>query len=269
MNFYLDFEATQFSERIISVGCVASNGTSFYSLVRPVHKDKVNKFITELTGITQEMVEDAPLPDEVFRDLRDFIRQESNSEETFFFTYGNADSHFIEHTAKYMEDEEAKQFALNLGASFIDYSLIACKFFHVQHVALKKIVAYFRGEPVIQNHNALEDAEMLREVAIAIAHSDCLAESPWEETASTQQEKSTKTDSLPIIMTTEAGETQIFKNRKVARDYIWSNLYSNRSRLEGNKKNITRRLNRCLTSDETYFKCSWKYLVEEKDQSED
>ena len=46
MKFYLDFEATRFSNRIISVGCVAENGKTFYSLVKPGKKKKVDKFIT-------------------------------------------------------------------------------------------------------------------------------------------------------------------------------------------------------------------------------
>jgi hypothetical protein len=33
MNFFIDFEATQFTQEIISIGCVAENGKSFYSEV--------------------------------------------------------------------------------------------------------------------------------------------------------------------------------------------------------------------------------------------
>lgn len=271
MNFYLDFEATQFSERIISVGCVASNGKSFYSLVNPGEK-KVNKFITELTGITQEMVANAPSADEVFLEMRNFVRDEANSEETFFFTYGDADSVFIERTAKDMKDQEARQFALNLGASFIDYSKITCKFFHVNSVSLKKVVAYFRGEPIIQNHNALEDAEMLREIAIAIAHSDCPAESPWGNNANTNtvKEKNSedKSKNFPIRMTKENGDAMEFINRTAARDWVYEHLFSKKQRTKGevSKKNITRRLNRCLNgTDQTYFKYKWEYIIEEKE----
>ena len=57
MKFCLDFEATRFSNRIISIGCVAENGNTFYTLVKPVNKAKVDRFITELTGITNAMLE--------------------------------------------------------------------------------------------------------------------------------------------------------------------------------------------------------------------
>lgn len=171
MNFYLDFEATQFSERIISIGCVADNGNEFNTLVKPPKGDKVNQFITDLTGITQEMVEKADCADLCFLALREFIRSESNGEETFFFVYGNADSHFIERTVAKMIDPEARKFAYKLGASLIDFSEITQRFFRM-NVSLKNAVAYFRQEEVQQNHHAIDDAELLRELVYMINHND-------------------------------------------------------------------------------------------------
>ena len=45
MKYFLDFEATQFSHRIISIGAVCENGHSFYSLVKPESKYKISKKI--------------------------------------------------------------------------------------------------------------------------------------------------------------------------------------------------------------------------------
>lgn len=84
MNFYLDFEATQFSERVISIGCVCDNGNEFYTLVRPPKGDKVNGFITRLTGITQEMVKNADIADVAFIALRSFVRKNSNGQKPPF-----------------------------------------------------------------------------------------------------------------------------------------------------------------------------------------
>ena len=43
MKYFIDFEATQFTGVIISVGCINENGDEFYSLVKP---DKpITKFI--------------------------------------------------------------------------------------------------------------------------------------------------------------------------------------------------------------------------------
>jgi DNA polymerase III epsilon subunit family exonuclease len=45
----------------------------FVSFVRPGEIGKVSSFITQLTGITREMVADAPLPEEVLPELFDFV----------------------------------------------------------------------------------------------------------------------------------------------------------------------------------------------------
>lgn len=45
----------------------------FVSFVRPGDIGKVSSFITQLTGITREMVADAPLPEEVLPELFDFV----------------------------------------------------------------------------------------------------------------------------------------------------------------------------------------------------
>ncbi|AMH94095.1 DNA polymerase III PolC [methanogenic archaeon ISO4-H5] len=45
----------------------------FVSFVRPREIGKVSSFITQLTGITREMVADAPLPEEVLPELFDFV----------------------------------------------------------------------------------------------------------------------------------------------------------------------------------------------------
>ena len=60
MNFYVDFEATQFSGHIIQIGCVNENGQQFQSLVKPPEGEKITEFITNLTGITNEMLAEAP-----------------------------------------------------------------------------------------------------------------------------------------------------------------------------------------------------------------
>lgn len=53
MNFYIDFEATQPGNEIISIGAVSDDGATFSCLVKPVASE-ITPFITELTGITVE-----------------------------------------------------------------------------------------------------------------------------------------------------------------------------------------------------------------------
>lgn len=54
MKYFIDFEATQFSQEIISIGCIREDGQTFYALVAP-KKGKITPFITNLTGITAEI----------------------------------------------------------------------------------------------------------------------------------------------------------------------------------------------------------------------
>ncbi len=164
MKFCLDFEATRFSNRIISIGCVAENGNTFYTLVKPVNKAKVDRFITELTGITNAMLAEAPTADEAFNQLFDFIELNSCGIAPEFYCYGDADAAFIKHTVKYMEDTRACMCALAIGGNLIDYASVVKKFFVASSdIALRKVYMLIKAkEELVQKHDALEDALMLQ-----------------------------------------------------------------------------------------------------------
>lgn len=165
MNFYLDFEATQFSQRIISIGCTAENGATFSTLVKPVNNEKVNDFIIGLTGITNEMLVDAPSADEAFNSFFDWAIKINDNTMPQYFCYGNNDKDFIAHTVKYMTDIRAISFAVALQTMLIDYSVTVKHYLCTKQIALKKVVALIEEiDEVEQRHDALEDAEMLRKV---------------------------------------------------------------------------------------------------------
>lgn len=163
MKFYIDFEATQYSERIINIGCIASNGATFSTLVKPTRKkDKVTKFITELTGITNEMLITAPSADEAFNSFFDFVLENSPTEPNEFYCYGNCDTTFIERTMHDMTDTRAVTFAHRLQHSLIDYATFVKNYFKMDNdIALKKVYSLILKDDVIQRHDALEDAQML------------------------------------------------------------------------------------------------------------
>lgn len=164
MNFYLDFEATRFSNRIISIGCTNERGATFKTLVKP-NKGKVDNFITELTGITLEMLEDAPSPDEAFNAFAEWAYENSENTAPKYFCYGNSDEDFIAATIRTMSDFKAISFAASVKALLIDYSTIVKQYLCTERVALKKVVALIEDvDEVEQSHDALEDAEMLRKV---------------------------------------------------------------------------------------------------------
>lgn len=177
MNFYLDFEATRFSNRIISIGCAADNGKTFNTLVKPVNKAKVDKFITELTGITNEMLESAPSADEAFNQLFDFIELNSDGTQPIYYCYGNTDTDFIAHTVKYMEDTRACICAQAIQGTMIDYASVVKKFFVAKSdLALRKVYMLIQSEEnLVQKHDALEDALMLQTV-VENLHDKCKPE---------------------------------------------------------------------------------------------
>ena len=167
MKFSLDFEATQFSERIISIGCAASNGAKFKTLVKPTKKkDKVNKFITSLTGITNEMLAEAPNADVAFNALFDFILMNEDDEPSEFYCYGDCDKRFIERTIVGMTDTRAIMFAKGLYQSLKDFSKNVKQFFETENsISLRKIYMLIAHiDDFEQTHDALEDAIMLNEV---------------------------------------------------------------------------------------------------------
>ena len=166
MRFFLDFEATRFSNRIISIGCVSDNGDTFQTLVKPVNKAKVDNFITELTGITNDMLDNAPTADEAFNQLFDFIELNNDGKTPQYFCYGNTDAFFIKSTVKYMTDVRACICAQAIAGNLIDYADTVKKFFVAPHdLALRKVYMLIKSQDnLVQKHDALEDALMLQTV---------------------------------------------------------------------------------------------------------
>lgn len=175
MNYYLDFEATRFSNRIISIGCVAETGETFSTLVKPVNKAKVDKFITELTGITNEMLETAPTADAAFLDLYHFIMETcTDGAPPTYYAYGNSDADFIRHTIKYMTNPISCICAQAIQGNLVDYAETVKKFFGAKSdLALRKIYMLIKSQQeFVQNHDALEDAKMLQTVVEQL-HNKC------------------------------------------------------------------------------------------------
>jgi DNA polymerase III epsilon subunit-like protein len=66
-RFFFDFEATDKNE-IIAFGCVAENGATFYSLVKPSFSE-ITGYIKELTHIDEKQLANAPSYTEVLHDF--------------------------------------------------------------------------------------------------------------------------------------------------------------------------------------------------------
>ena len=167
MKFYLDFEATQFSERIISIGCVAENGMTFNSIVNPGKGEKVTGFITKLTGITQEMVDDADSADDVFINFANWVVDMANHSadpHPKYYVYGNSDAVFLQRTINRMMNPMAISFAISIKALLTDYSKSVERHFGVGQIGLNRVYQLLKDEEHVQKHDALEDAMMLKYV---------------------------------------------------------------------------------------------------------
>ena len=164
MKFYLDFEATQFSERIISIGCIAANGRTFSSYVKPPKGDNVNSFITQLTGITKEMLEYAHSADEVFMEFYDFVNKCADGDLPQFYCYGDCDSRFIERTVNKMNNFNAIMFAEYIKHNLHDYHKVVQRFFQRSSggLSLRNVYLFCANSEEAHWHDSLEDAKMLK-----------------------------------------------------------------------------------------------------------
>ena len=91
MNFYVDFEATQPEQEIISIGVYCDNKESFYALVKPQFS-KVSKYITDMTGITNEMLQGQPDFVCISNAITELLNQYSVQT---IYTWGAADKHSL------------------------------------------------------------------------------------------------------------------------------------------------------------------------------
>lgn len=160
MNYFIDFEANQFSNEIISIGCVRENGDQFYSLVNP--NKKVTDFITNLTGITNEALQQAETSDSVFEKFFNWCN-EFPDDMPVFYCYGNSDTSFVRANFHKAKNFREKAMLGYLFAGLRDYApTVQNHFGLVKLIGLNKVYNYYNKTNNIQRHNALDDAIMLK-----------------------------------------------------------------------------------------------------------
>ena len=146
MKYFIDFEATQFCQRIISIGCVSEKGDKFYTLVKTYGDDKVSSYITKLTGITnQKLKEEGFSVDEAFENFFQWICNTNDGTLLQYYCYGNCDVDFVKNTIKKMKSTTAITFATALEVSLIDYSRHVRTFLNSKSFCFKKNVYFSEG----------------------------------------------------------------------------------------------------------------------------
>lgn len=178
MKYFVDFEATQFSNEIIEIGCVREDGEEFKSYVNA--DKKLTQFIINLTGITQEIVDNAPSSDEVFARFYEWLKGDTDIE---FYCYGNSDIDFVKKNLRKSKNFEAQAALSMIGMALNDYAVSVKKHFGlIKPIGLVKVLAHYRGvESIEQNHDALEDAKFLKEVFDYINAEGEVEECPFPE----------------------------------------------------------------------------------------
>ncbi len=178
MKYFVDFEATQFSNEIIEIGCVREDGAEFKSYVHA--EKKLTQFIINLTGITQETIDNAPSSDEVFSNFYKWLQGDTDIE---FYCYGNSDIDFVRKNLRMSKNFEAQAALSMIGMALNDYSNSVKKHFGlIKNIGLVKVLAHYRGvESIEQNHDALEDAKYLKEVFDYIQAEGEIEECPFPD----------------------------------------------------------------------------------------
>jgi inhibitor of KinA sporulation pathway (predicted exonuclease) len=266
MNFFIDFEATQFTNEIISIGCVAENGDTFYSKVRA--EGKITPFITNLTGLTQEEINLSPSADQVFLEFYYWITKYFTDGIPKFYVFGNSDMNFLTSTIKYIQEPLANVGICIIIGNLIDFSKsIKNKFKLCQDISLIKIIEYYLEKPIEQKHNALEDALFLQQV-FNFVKEDTRPHGPFPSNYYTINSTISKKQTLPSEKTINSFKGQIvlkdkiiqktFPSIKEATNYIISQIEEkNRDKVIPN--NIAKKIAHAITSKKKY--CNYKWSV--------
>lgn len=285
MNYFIDFEATQFSNEIISIGCVNQVGETFYSDVRA--KKKISSFITSLTGITDEQNKAARTSDDVFAEFFDWILSFPDEKATFY-CYGNTDINFVKKNLGNTNNIKAQAALSMIGMNLHDYASVTKMHFGlVKNIALIKLVAYYRGvDEVKQTHDALEDALFLKEVFEHVSTEGEVEGHPFPdyELAATQtkaaegQPKSAvqsprawlKGLSHRVEMYDENGEIleQTFDTINAARLYVMNNKMGPIDKKRADKAKIENKIINADKKNISYSGQMWKIIIMEEMEAE-
>lgn len=163
MKYFIDFEANSPSGEIISIGCVDENGNEFYSLVNC--STPLDNFVKKITHLTQEQIDNAEPIDVVLLNLFIWIKttNKTNWNELEFYHYGTEDIKFIKSTLHNVSIPFNYEKFSALMTRCKNYDKEVKKYFSSnQCVSLIAAANYFKTEPEEQNHNALDDAKMLK-----------------------------------------------------------------------------------------------------------
>lgn len=282
MKYFIDFEATQYSERVISIGCINEQGKTFYSLVKPMSGNwRITSFITELTGITKEMIAGAPSTNEAFHSFMMWLTANSDNTRPEFYCYGNCDERYLRNAIKEMTNLWAIAGAATALANLKDYAPTVAKYFNIEAVGLNRVYKSLLHDDHTQSHDALEDARMLKFITENLEASELRAVDlapptpkpgtaskiptpelyrSWSQGKGQLWKADTKADennyAIKCSCTSDLHH-KYFDSMDTAILWVMRYLGGGSPRKQENWSNIRKNLNKALTSDKAIYGLKW------------
>lgn len=270
MKYFIDFEATQFSQEIISVGCIREDGQTFYALVAP-KKGKITPFITNLTGITAEMVDSAMSADAVFSRFYDWLF-ENLDDIPEFLVWGNSDGDFARHTSRHATTLKARIALGYICGNYRDYAKMCKKKLKWadNHSLLNTLKRF--NPSAEQNHNSLDDAVLLKELYNFIENTprEILDEkfADWKKTSNNLAFNSTSSQPKWDCAGYPVGTICIINSHKIA-TYTFQDIESAALWIKENKckkdnydnfdlEQTMRKLNKAINCNKAYYGMKWR-----------
>lgn len=164
MKYFVDFEANARTQEIISIGVIDEEGRTFKTLVRPT--TKVDRKITELTGITEDAAQAAPTINAAAFALAQWL-QEHLQGPCIFYNWGSTDKDFLKASMDSTDYIFTKQILGYIQNHLHNLCPVVSKRFNSGLLALRSVYLTMRmesAESLPATHDALSDAEMLKYV---------------------------------------------------------------------------------------------------------
>lgn len=175
----IDLEALNYTKEAISIGAVVvkyskskktfsvDKENCFKSLIKPQSKNRVDRVIESLTGITNEMLKTQGLTFvDCINQFTNFISELNNP---LFLCYGNFDEIILKSSFKRCPDKKMMEFFNYIKNRLIDYSKVSSDILRYSNtISLINAVNELGLEPNGRHHDALNDAIDLANVFVKI-----------------------------------------------------------------------------------------------------
>lgn len=173
---FIDLESTQTEHETIAIGAILADigedsmpqepFQEFKLLIKPHHK--VGQIVTELTGITDEMLTDALSFEEGISLLESFVGFEENSRPNLkFVCFGEQDRRMMRISSKISKSKSVLTFNDFFSKNYIDFSTFISRFIKDEKgniMSLVNLLRFFGLDPRGISHDPLNDAYDLLEL---------------------------------------------------------------------------------------------------------